>query len=703
MALISKIREKSTLLLITIGGALLLFVVSDALDNQNSFLNRDRLMIGEIDGDDIDGREYEEKVNQTVENYKTNTQQKSLDENTQEMIRSQVWEQLIRERVLGEEMDELGLTVSSEELFDMVQGSNPDPTVVQSFTDPNTGKFDPTRVATYLKRMDEDETGAMRDQWIKFEEGLKTDKRNRKYNTLVGKGIFVNSKQAKADYIAKNKKFDALVIGKKFNSVVDTTIAVTDEELGKYYEDNKYKYKQKEETRKIDYVVFDIRPSQEDVKKTSEEIAKIKEEFKTTDNDTSLINFYSDEKYKENLMAPGAFLPGLDSLLTASVGTIAGPISDNESFKLAKVLSIKNDCDSVKARHILRKVDNGKTLEKVTAEIDSLKKLIQGGASFEELAKTNSTDVGSAIKGGDLGWFKKGTMVKPFNDASFNGKVGELQVVVSQFGVHLIEVTARGKETLKRNIGIVTKRIEPSNKTYQATFAQADEFASKSTNATQFDETAKAGNLVARESELRENQTNIPGVENAREIIGWAYTSEKDQVSKVFELGKRFVVAKLKEVTPKGFKPLDQVKEDVTMNVRKAKKAENFTKELDVAMAGGSDISALAAKLNSPIDTVQSLVFSAFQISPNLGREPELVGVITSAKKVGLTKPVASGNGVYVSYVSKIEEAPATKDFLANAAQLKQMLSQRAQFEPYEALKEKAKIVDNRLKNAYRQ
>lgn len=702
MALISKIREKSTLLLITIGGALLLFVVSDALDNQNSFLNRDKLMIGEIGGEDIDGREYEEKVNQTLENYKTNTQQKTLDENTQEMIRNQVWEQLIREKVLGEEMDELGLTVSSEELFDMVQGSNPDPTVVQSFTDPNTGKFDPTRVATYLKRMDEDETGAMRDQWIKFEEGLKTDKRNRKYNSLIGKGIFVNSKQAKADYLAKNKKFDALVVGKKFNSVIDTTIAVNDQELEKYYEDNKYKYKQKEETRKIDYVVFDIRPSQEDVSKTNEEIAKIKEEFKTTDNDTSLINFYSDERYKENLVAPGAFLPGLDTLLKADVGTIAGPISDNESIKIAKVLSIKNDCDSVKARHILRKVDAGKSLEKVKAEIDSLKKLIQGGASFDELAKANSTDPGSAIKGGDLGWFKKGTMVKPFNDASFNGKVGELQVVVSQFGVHLIEVTARGKETLKRNIGIVTKRIEPSNKTYQATFAIADDFASKSAGAKEFDATVKSGNLVPRESEIRENQTNLPGVENAREIIGWAYTHEKDEVSKVFELGKRFVVAKLKEVTPKGFKPLEQVKEDVTMNVRKAKKAENFTKEMEAALSGVSDISGLALKLNSPVDTVKALVFSSFQISPNLGREPELVGLITAAKKVGLTKTVASGNGVYVAYISKIEEAPATKDYLANSTQMKQSFSQRAQFEPYEALKEKAQVVDNRLKNTYR-
>ncbi|MBX7181690.1 MAG: SurA N-terminal domain-containing protein [Bacteroidia bacterium] len=701
MALISKIREKSTLLLITIGGALVLFVVSDLFDNRNSFLSRGRLMIGEIDGQEIDGREYEGKVNQMVENYKMNTQQKNLDENTQEMIRNQVWEQSIRDIVLGQEMDELGVTVSSEELYDMVQGENPDPTVVSSFTDPQTGKFDPTRVATYLKRMDEDETGSMRDQWIKFEEGLKTDKRVRKYNTLIGKGIFVNSKQAKADYLAKNKKFDALVVGKRYSAVVDSTITVTDEELNKYYEDNKYKYKQKEENRKIEYVVFDIRPSTEDLNKAYEEIAKIKEEFKTTDNDTSLINFYSDNKYQENLLGAGAFLPGFDSLLSAPVGAIAGPVSDNETLKLAKVIAIKNDADSVKARHILLKVENGQSLEKVKSQADSLKKMIQSGASFESLASSISKDPGSAIKGGDLGWFKKGTMVKPFNDACFNGKVGDMPVVVTQFGVHLIEITGRGKETLKRNIGIISKKIEPSNKTYQATFAKADEFAAKSSNEAQFDASVKAANLVPRESDLRENQTNIPGVENAREIIGWAYNHEKGEVSKVFELGKRFVIAKVKEVTPKGFKPMEQVKEDITMNVRKDKKAEGFVKELEGALKGVSDITALAGKIQSPIDSVRALVFSSFQISPNLGREPELVGVITSTSKAGFTKPVVSSQGVWVSYVTKIEEAPATKDFVANATQLKQMYSQRSQFEPYEALKEKANIVDNRLKSAY--
>ncbi len=699
MALISKIREKSTLLLITIGGALVLFVVSDLFDSNNSFSNRGRMMVGEIDGTEIDGREYETKVATTVENYKNNTQQKNLDDNTAEMIRNQVWNQLISEKVLGKEMDELGVGVSPEELYDMVQGSNPHPSVVQAFTDPNSGKFNPQGVLNFLKKMDEDETGATRERWLLFEDEIKTDKRNKKYNALVAKGIFVNSKQAKNDYIAKNKKFDALVVGKKYATILDSTIAVTDEELKKYYDDNKYKYKQTEESRKIEYVVFDIQASDDDRSKTLAEINKIKEEFKTTDNDTSLINFYSDVKYKENLMLPGAFLPGFDSLLKAGVGSVAGPIFDAEGYKVAKVIAIKNVADSVKARHILLKIDK-KPLAKVQAEADSLKKMIQAGANFAELATKLSTDAGSAIKGGDLGYFKQGMMVKPFNDACFNGKVGDMPIVVSQFGVHLIEITARGKETRKYDIGTVVRHVEPSNKTYQATFAKADEFAAKASSAEAFDKTAEELKINKREFDVKETSTNIPGIDNAKDIIGWAYNADKDNVSKVFELGKRFVIAKLKEVTPKGFKPLDQVKDDVTLNLRKQKKGEKLSAELAEALKTATDAGSLAAKLSSPIDTVRGLTFSSSQIA-TYGREFDLIGTIASTKKPGATKPVAGSTGSYVAFVSNIEEPAATKDYKASAAELKQTYNQRVQYEVFEALKDKAGVIDNRVKSQY--
>jgi peptidyl-prolyl cis-trans isomerase D len=699
MAIISKIREKSTLLLITIGGALLLFVVSDLFDSNNSFSNRGKMMIGEIDGKEVDGREYEAKVATTIDNYKNNTQQKTLDDQTQEMIRNQVWNQIISEKVLGKEMDELGLTVSAEELYDMVQGSNIHPSVKQAFTDPNTGQFNQQGVLNFLKKMDEDETGATKDRWLLFEDEIKADKRTKKYNALVGKGIFVNSKQAKDDYLAKNKKFDALVVGKKYFSIPDSTVAVTDEELQKYYEENKYKFKQTEESRKIEYVVFNIQASDEDREKTLAEVLKIKEEFKTTDNDTSLINFHSDVKYKENLLLPGSSLPGFDTLLKAGVGTVAGPILDNEGYKLAKVIAIKGVADSVKARHILLKTDK-KPAAAVLAEADSLKKLLKAGAKFEELASKLSQDPGSAIKGGDLGWFKPGMMVKPFNDACFNGKVGDMPIVQSQFGVHLIEITARGKETRKYDIGTIVRRVEPGNKTYQATFAKADDFEAKATNAEAFDKTAEEQKVNKREFDIKENQTNIPGIENAREIVGWAYNAEKGSVSKVFELGKRFVIAKLKEITPKGFKPFDQVKEEVTANLRKIKKGEKLTKEIETALASSKDISAIASKLATQVDTAKALTFSSFQL-PMLGREMELIGTITSAKGKGFTKPVAGSNGAFVAYISNIEEAPAVQDYKASVTQLKQGFNQRSQYEVFEALKEKAGVVDNRTKSLF--
>lgn len=700
MAIISKIREKSTLLLITIGGALVLFVVSDLLDSNNSLSNRGRMMVGEINGEEIDGRDYEARVALSLENYKNNTQQKNVDESTTEQIRNQVWNQLVNEKVVGKKIEELGITISSDELYDMVQGSNLHPSVKQAFTDPQTGVFNSSAVLNFLKKMDEDETGQTRQRWLQFEDEIKNDRKNRKYNNLISKGLFANKIQAKDDFKNKNRIATAVIIGKKYISVADSMVKFEEEELKKYYDENKYKYKQKEESRTIEYVLFDIRPSQEDKEKVYNELLKVKEEFKTTDNDTALINFYSDNRYAENLQEPGGTYLGFDSLLKAQPGAVMGPLPDFEGYKIAKVLSIKNVVDSVKARHILLKTDK-KPEAAVLAEADSLKKLLKGGAKFEELASRLSQDPGSAMKGGDLGWFKPGMMVKEFNDACFKGNVGDMPIVTTQFGVHLIEITSKGKESKKYDIGVVSRKVEPGNKTYQNVFASADQFLSKSSNAEAFDKATEEMQLNKRVAEIKDNQNTIPGIENANDIIGWAYNAEANEVSKVFELGKRFVVAKIKEINPKGYKSFESVQEEVTSQVRRIKKGELFKKEFESALSGAPDILTIAAKLDLKPDTVENIKFDAFTVG-KIGREPDLLGAISCRTETGFTKPIIGLSGTYIAYLNSVRlEGESEDGYKSNYLAVKQILSQRAQYEAFEALKEISGVTDNRTKVLY--
>ncbi len=697
MSILQKIREKTYLALIFVGLGIALFVIDPSSIFSGS--QRGETHVGIVAGEKIEGQDFELKVQESLENYKANYQQANIDEATKEAIRNQTWEQQIQEIVLGREHEELGISVSAEELFDMVQGSNPNPQVRQAFSNPQTGEFNPANVIAFLKRMEEDETGDTKKRWLAFERDLKKQQVYTKYNTLVKKGLYITSAEAKNDNTAKNRMATIRFVAKRYAALTDTATAISDDELKKYYAANNYKeqYKQ-EEAVDLKYVAFEIKPSDEDNQQAKQWIDQKTEEFKHTDNDSLFINLNSDKPYSPLWYGADALPENVDTLKKAAVGTVVGPYLEDVTWKVSKLLGTKMACDSVKARHILLKVE-GSTAEAVKAKADSLKKVIKQKNNFADLAKSLSQDFGSGAQGGDLGWFKEGVMVPEFNNACFNGKKGDMPIVESQFGIHLIEIMDKGKESLRLNVGTVERKTEPSDKTFQNIFARANEFARGNRTLEAFEAGAtEKGYNVRISTNIKPMDNKIAGLDNPRELIRWAYnTAKKADVSDVFEIGNKYVVAVVTEKYAKGIKPFELVKEEIEAEVRKGKKAETFIKEFETALAGKPSIEDLGNKMNAPVETAQSVVFNAGSI-PGMGKEPEVLGAIAALKQGEFSKPIKGISGVYVVVVDQVVEAPEVTDFAAAKKQLNQSLASRADYEVYEALKEKAEIEDNRVK-----
>jgi peptidyl-prolyl cis-trans isomerase D len=697
MTVLGKIRQRSGLLVTVIAIALLIFILEQALESKNSFFSGDQKKIGEVNGKNISIDDYQAQLDLAIESQKERDKKTSLDENSIEGLRGQVWNQIVYQYTMEPEYKELGVAVSVDELDDMVRGKNPHASVKQAFTDPKTGQFDPGSVTNFLKNMDKDETGATKQRWLNFEEAVIKERIGTKFNNLIKGGLYITKSQAKQAYMDNEQKVKFTYVLQRYGSVPDSAVKVTDEDIQKYYNENKNKYKQAETTRSINYVTFDVNPSSTDVQSAQEQMNRITADFRTAAVDSDFVNANSDNKYVTSFYTPGMMDKMTDSLmLNSPVGFVYGPISMGTTIKIYKVSAIKMVPDSVKARHILVKINDGKA-DVAKAKADSLKKLLKT-MKFDELAKANSEDPGSAIKGGDLGWFREGMMVKSFNDACFNGKVGDIVVVESQFGVHLIEVTGRGAEKRKVEIATIDRAVQPSSQTFQALYGKASEFAGKNTTAALFDTAVTKQGMNKKIAEnIRETDRNIAGLENARELVRWAYTAKKGDVSKVFELSNKYVIAVVTEIKDKGILPLDAVKAQVETEAKKEKKAEQFAASFKAAMAGVTTLDQLAPKVKSTAEKVDNQAFANATVM-GVGREGAVVGSLFAMKANKISEPIKGDVGVFVVQVNEIVQAPAAKDYKANQTQVQGAIKQRVDYELFEALKDKADVQDNRAR-----
>ncbi|MDD2197008.1 MAG: SurA N-terminal domain-containing protein, partial [Bacteroidales bacterium] len=657
MATLEKLRNRAgTLVAVVIGLALLAFILGDLFGSGGSLFTRNQFEIAEIDGNSIPYQNYQERVDYLTELNKASRRQSALDEQTMESIREEVWNGMVQEHVLGDKYKSLGIAISTDELFDLVQGRNIHPIIRQEFGDRQTGEVDPTLVVQFLKNMEADPSGLQKQIWLYLESLIIRDRLFTKYNNLIGKGLAVTGLQAEQSLESRSKRVDFNYLVGRYSSINDSTITVTDSEIKSYYSKHKNEFKQ-QAARDVEYVVFPINPSQDDYVAAEKWINEIKNDFVTAVDPVQFTNLNSDIPFDGTFFKKGEF-PNeeIDQwAFGANVGDTLGPIFSDDSYKIAYLVQIAQLPDSVKARHILIGPE-GNTQEDYNAakaKSDSLMALVNS-RNFAKLAEENSQDPGSASMGGDLGWFNDGAMVKPFNDACFEGKKGDIVLVESQFGFHIIEILDKGVPAKKVQIAVLERDIVPSTRTYQTIYQKASEFAGLQNTYDKFIDAVQDQKLAKRlASNLKEADRIIAGLENPRELVRWAYKSNAKEVSPVFEFGDNFIVATLKSVKEDGTAPIEQVKDQIKAEVIKDKKAEILLQDFSAAKNNAASIDDIAADLSLAVQNASRISFASFSL-PSVGFEPAVIAAAVGASEGDIAGPIKGNSGVYLLSVTAV-------------------------------------------------
>ena len=703
MSVLQFLREKAGVLVAgVIGLSLFLFVISDFFGNGRGqrIQARKYYEIGKIGDKTVSYQDYEQQVQSLLEIYKLSGNS-NIDEATTESIREQTWQQMIREKILDNQYRKLGIGVSSEEVDELVLGNNPHQIVMQLFTDQKTGAYNKSFLVNFLKQTEVDETA--KKYWLFFENEIVNDRMSTKYNSLVSRGLYVTSKQAEFDKNLATATVDFSFILKNYSSVSDSLVKVPKSEIDSYYAGHKESFK-RNALRDVEYVTFDITPSEEDVKLAEEWINKTKVEFAEAPDPEQFINLTADTRHV-GFFIPLSEVPAnlVDFVKKEDLKEIFGPYNEEGTLKLAKLLAVGDRPDSVHVRHLLLSANQTRTLEKARTEADSLIKLIKSGTSFDVLAMTNSDDQGSAQLGGDLGWFTEGRMVLPFNNACFSGKKGDITLAETTFGIHIIEILDQSKKSRKYNIGIVDRKILPGSSTNQRIYSEASQFAGTNNTYEKFNKTIADNKLTKRvANDITPQQKTLPGLENPRGLIISLFQSEEGKIvldnnqQAVFEIGSTYVVAYCTKVLEEGIAPVEDVENDIRFILTKDKKAEIISAEFAKNQQPGKTLDDIARTMGLAVQEATQVNFRSYSV-PGAGTEPALISAASVSKQGEVAGPVKGDNGVFMLTVNNVTDS-GTEDLKMLRDRLMTTFQMRGSYEAYESLRKDANIVDKRYK-----
>jgi peptidyl-prolyl cis-trans isomerase D len=553
----------------------------------------------------------------------------------------------------------------------------------------------------FLKQTEVDETA--KKYWLFFENEIVNDRTNTKYNNLVSKGLYVTSKQVEFDKNLNANTVDFSYILKNYASVPDSSIKIYQSDLEAYYAKHKVNYK-RTALRDIEYVTFDVIPSDEDNKQTEQWINRTKEEFATAPDPVEFINLSADSRYVGFYLPLSSVPVNLkDFVKREDLTSVFGPYIEDGSYKIAKLIAVGDRPDSVHIRHILLSTGKTRTLDVAKHQADSLIKLIKSGTPFGTLALANSDDQGSAKVGGDLGWFPEGKMVIPFNNACFTGKKGEIKTAETTFGIHIIEILGQSKETRKYNIGFIDRKITPGSLTNQKAYSEASQFAGTNDTYEKFTKTIASKSLNKRvANSIAPQQKTLPGLDNPRSLIMALFQAEKGKIildnsqQAVFQIGDKYVVAYCTKVQEDGIAPQKDVENDIRFSILKDKKAELITAEFNKNNGSGKTLDDIARTMGLTVQEATKINFRSYTV-PGAGTEPSLIAAASVAKQGIVSGPVKGSNGVYMLAANNVASTTGV-DLKLLQDKLKSTFQMRGTYEAYDALRKSANIIDKRYK-----
>lgn len=689
MPMMAKMRSLAPAFIITVGALFVLFmVISDS--NVLEAIGGPVKYVAKVNGREITFQEFQNALDRQIENYKQQNKQDPTDEQI-EQFREQVWESLINQALIEELIEKFNLVVSDQEVKDIILGENPPDFLKQNFID-SLGNFNRQLYEQAL--FDPQNKQAL----IQAEEFVRQSRLTQKLQSILLASINVGEDEVRRRYIDQFTNIEADYILLDVNSIPDTEIKITDQDLKNYYEKNLNLYKQPPQ-RKLKFVLF---PNVASIDDTISVIKNLENVLRKAKEDTSdfkgLVEIYSELPYSRDTLNVQSFnSESLELIKKAKPGDLIGPVATPQGYTIFKYFgTVTTDQQFVRASHIL--INQFGSDQKNLEEANKIYERLIKGEDFAKLAAQYSADLGSAKNGGDLNYFSKGMMVKEFEEACFKGKINEIQKPIkSSFGYHLIKVT--DKTNNKYIVERIVNQVKQSATTRDKIFNSANDF-SYLANKNGFEKEAKMMNYEIKETPLfSEESISVPAIGPNKRLVKWSFENSVGTVSQPFKVPMGYVVVKIVEATKERFTPFEEVKEAMKPAVIREKKFEKIEKTAkDVFKKLNGNITNISSiRPDLVINNTGSFTPNGF--IPNLGRDYLFINRALGSEVGKLIEPFKGMRGWYIMVVKS--RSPFDKDnYLTQSRSLREQIlnEKKSRFfnELLTRLKDEAEIVDNR-------
>lgn len=718
MAVLNKIRQRSLFLILIIALALFSFVLTDLFKNSDALFGGAQDVVATVNGKSINQIDFMSRVE--------NMQRQLGPNSTSTQAMNRVYDQEVRRAVMATQFEELGLSVEQDQMKDLLKQNF---SAYPEFQN-EAGLFDESKLTEFianLKALNGERALLGNFQlnysdWVNNENSIAIGAQERTYYNMVKAGVNATLNEAEVDFLLENSTRDIKYVQVPYSTINDSLVDVSKSDISAYIGKNKKKF-EVEASRDIIFVEFEEVPSlkdEEDLKSDFDRLLNGKVEFNSDNGQTDTIipfakvkaediqNYLSitaesAENYNDSFVKKTA-LPDVvaDTLFNLNIGDVYGPYTDNGMMKLTKMVAARQIPDSAKVRHILipfiganRATPEAQTEAEAKVTADSVARIVRANPSkFPELVTALSSDVTSVPNGGVYDFHPITQMVKPFSDFEFLNNVGDIDVVKTQFGFHVIEILDQKGSSKAVKVATVAKKIEPSEETIDNIFTQASKFEIAIQDGD-FQAMAEERNLkVNPVNGIKVLDENIPGLQSQRPMVRWAFNDE----TKVGDY-KRFsiptggyAVVQLVKKTKKGLMSPENASATVLNDIRKEKKAEMIRTKIT-----GTTVDEVAKNQNRPANSATAVNMKNPTIS-GAGSEPKVVGVLFGLAE-GETSGLVDGNrGVFMVQVTKVNDATKLDNYQAMANRLSTTRVNSAQTKVYNALKETADIEDNRAR-----
>ncbi len=689
MAVLSKIRERSMFLIIIIGLALFAFVLDPS--SLSDFFNSSKVNeIGEVDGEAISRQEFANEL----EAY----QQQTGGRVSEMQAAKTVWDNIVQKKIYSNQLEEAGITIGEADVWNEI--------VNAQFVQNNpqyqneAGLFDESKFKQFLAN-EKDQQTQLWSQWSNYMNQIRDNAERNTYNNLVTAGLGASLKEGELSYMIDNTKLNAQFVYVPYTSVADSLVQIKKSEVEAYIKSHADNYKV-DATRDISFVKFDIKATPEDEQAIKNDVALLIEDFIAAKNNQL---FLSENDSDTNLNTNFQFKSSLNQVVAnqifeGSEGDVVGPYKDKDFFKISKITAVTEMPDSARASHILIPfVGSQRAAPDVTRTEDEAKQLADSlftvvkrrRSKFEDLAKEFSSDKGSGAKGGDLDWFNYTRMTPAFRDFVFEGKKGDMDVVQSPFGFHIIKIDDQKNKQKVLKLATYGRKIVPSEATENDVFRKAEEFALAVSKASDFSEAAKENSYrVMPAVGLKVLDENVPSLGKERQIVSWAFSNDTEVGDfKRFDLEGSHVVASVTYAADKGLMTVEKAISSVRPILLNQKKAELLKDKLQ-----GTDLQEIAKTNNTSIRNANNVTLKSPTLS-GVGVEPKIVGAMYNAEVNKLYNAIEGSRGVYTFKVTKKELPTALPNYDANRKRITDA-RKRQTFKIYEAIKKASDIEDNR-------